>query len=57
MQFIENRKKELIVLILLVFISGAIAKVPFLFNIDPELFYQYWIYYFPHINHLFIITI
>ena len=39
MQFIENRKKELIVLILLVFISGAIAKVPFLFNIDPELFY------------------
>jgi len=39
MHFIENRKQELIVLILLVFISGAIAKVPFLFNIDPELFY------------------
>lgn len=39
MHFIENRIQELIVLILLVFISGAIAKVPFLFNIDPELFY------------------
>ena len=39
MDFTENRKQELIVLMLLVFISGAIAKVPFLFNIDPELFY------------------
>ena len=39
MHFIEKRKQELIVLILLVFISGVIAKVPFLFNIDPELFY------------------
>ena len=39
MHFTENRKQELIVLMLLVFISGAIAKVPFLFNIDPELFY------------------
>jgi hypothetical protein len=39
LHFIENRKQELIVLILLVFISGALAKVPFLFNIDPELFY------------------
>ena len=39
MDFTENRKHELIVLIFLIFISGAIAKVPFLFNIDPELFY------------------
>ena len=39
MDFTENRKNELIVLIFLIFISGAIAKVPFLFNIDPELFY------------------
>ena len=39
MDFTENRKHELIVLIVLIFISGAIAKVPFLFNIDPELFY------------------
>ena len=39
MGFTENRKQELIVLIFLIFISGAIAKVPFLFNIDPELFY------------------
>ena len=39
MDFTENRKHELIVLIILIFISGAIAKVPFLFNIDPELFY------------------
>ena len=38
MHFIENRKQELIVLILLVFISGAIAKVPFLFNIDLSYF-------------------
>ena len=39
MHFTENRKQELIVLMLLVFISGAIAKLPFLFNIDLELFY------------------
>ncbi len=39
MHFIENSKQELIALMLLVFISGFITKVPFLFNIDPELFY------------------
>ncbi|MFL3001212.1 MAG: hypothetical protein ACJZ0Y_03480 [Cytophagales bacterium] len=32
-------RQELILVILLIFISGLIAKVPFLFNIDPELFY------------------
>jgi len=39
MHFIKNSKQELIVLTLLVIISGAITKIPFAFNIDPELFY------------------
>ena len=32
-------KQELVVVVVLIFISGLIAKIPFLINIEPELFY------------------
>ena len=34
-----GERQEVLLIILLILISGLIAKVPFIFNIDPELFY------------------
>ena len=60
MQFIENRNKGINCFNPpLFFYFWGYSKNSFIFDIDPKLFYPRNIgsIIFPHINHLFIITI